>query len=167
MTPLLRLSALVLLACTCLGAHAQTSYIPIEQRLTEGQLRATGLDTLSAEQLRLLNALLSEDQAARTQAIREQLEQESERDRGGSALFARDRSPIVSKIVGEFRGWTSGARFVLENGQTWRVVGTPEYYLPRSRAVMGPAVAITPGLVGGWYMSVEGQSPRAKVQRAD
>jgi hypothetical protein len=46
------------------AAFAQRPYVAIEQRLTPGQMHATGLDQLDAEQLSLLNQLLREEQAA-------------------------------------------------------------------------------------------------------
>jgi hypothetical protein len=161
------LSALLALALVLPAQAYAQGFVPLEQRLSAEQLRATGLDQLTPDQLSLLNALLRDEQAVQAQAVRTELEQEqaargsSRRDRD------RDREPIVSKIVGEFQGWRSGTRFELGNGQTWRVIDTPEYYVPKSKWISSPAVAITPGLIGGWYLQVEGQAPRAKVQKLD
>ena len=47
-----------LLALLPLFAMADTPYVDLEQRLSADQLRATGLDTLSPEQLVQLNAVL-------------------------------------------------------------------------------------------------------------
>jgi hypothetical protein len=65
-------------------------------------------------------------------------------------------------IKGEFRGWSKGAVVELDNGQRWRVT-EGELYLRKT--MVNPKATISPGMVGGWYMQVEGQSPRAKVQR--
>ena len=142
---------------------------PVEQRFTAAQLRETGLDQLSPTQLAKLNALLRDDQAARVAAAREDIRREltaatPAAPEGGRGLFDRRAEPVVSRIVGEFRGWTSGTVLRLANGQRWRVVQTSELYLPTSKYVDGPAVVLAPGLVSGWYLQVEGQSPRAKVQ---
>jgi hypothetical protein len=144
-----------------LPAWAQDAYVPLEQRLTPEQRRETGLDGLSAAQLERLNALLRAEQAA--VVSRERLKDKPER--GG--LLGRDQDPIVSRIAGEFRGWRNGTRFELENGQTWRVIDTPEFYVPTSKFVASPAVTLTPGMFGGWYMQVQGQSVRAKVQQVN
>lgn len=162
MTRCLRPLALVLLCSLAVAAHAQAPYVPIEQRLSGEQLRATGLDQLSAEQLRLLNSLLGEEQATQIASARADASEQARR-----SAARGDREPIVSRIVGDFRGWSDGTRFLLGNGQTWRVIATPDFYVPKSKAVSGPAVAITPGLVGGWYMQVEGQPVRAKVQQVN
>lgn len=159
-----RLACLLVLAFAAFAAHAQEAYRPLEQRLSAEQMRATGLDRLSAEQLALLNRLLREEQSVQAQAVRAEARAEAEQERSRGGVFKRDREPIVSKIQGTFQGWSAGTRFTLANGQTWRVIDTPEYYVPKSKAVDGPAVAITPGLLGGWYLQVEGQGPRAKVQ---
>ena len=154
---------LILLACSPAPVLAQSGYRAIEERLTREQMQATGLDQLSAEQLALLNRLLGEEHASQTEAIRQEVESKSQQER--LADRGREREPIVSKIVGEFRGWSSSTQFQLDNGQRWRVIGTPEYYVRKVDASVAPAVVIMPGLVGGWYMQVEGHSPKAKVQQ--
>jgi hypothetical protein len=161
MTSLTRIAVLAFMLCLPLAAWGQNTYVPLEQRLSPEQFHDTGLDQLSEEQLRRLNALLRDDRAAQVAAVRKEVEREA--DRGG--LLRRDREPAVTKITGEFRGWSNGTRFQLENGQVWRVIDTPEYYVPKSKYLVAPAVALTPGLLGGWYLQVEGQSPRAKVQQ--
>ena len=144
-------------------ALAQGEYRPIEQRLTVEQMRATGLDRLSTEQLTLLNRLLGDEHVAQADAIREQVETKAEQERASSQNV--ERQPIVSKIVGEFRGWSSGSQFQLDNGQRWRVTGTSDYYVRKADASNAPAVVIMPGMVGGWYMQVEGHQVKAKVQQ--
>jgi hypothetical protein len=152
---------LSLLASFTLVAHAERSYVAIEQRLTAEQLKATGLDQLNAEQLVLLNTLLKEDQQAQVQAVRSEVEKES---KSGGGFFDRDeREPIVSRIVGDFSGWSASTSFRLENGQTWRVTNTPDYYVPKSKAKAGLAASISPTALGGWILRVEGHSVPAKV----
>jgi len=142
-------------------AHAERPYVAIEQRLTAEQLEATGLDRLNAEQLALLNTLLKEDQQAQVQAVRSEIEQQS--GPGGGILDGDKREPIVSRIVGDFSGWSAATSFRLENGQTWRVTNTPDYYVPKSKAKAGLAVSISPAMLGGWLLRVEGHSVPAKV----
>lgn len=67
---------------------------------------------------------------------------------------------IESRIVGEFRGWEGRTLFTLENGQRWQVEsGT--YVSP---PMTGPAVKIVPGVLGSFYMLVDGVRPRVKVK---
>jgi len=145
----------LLLLALPLAAAAQ-SYVPIEQRLTAEQMQASGLDTLSRQQLQVLNSLLSSEQAV----VEERVEK-STRSRL-SGLLERDKAePIRGALKGEFRGWVPGQVIEMETGQRWRVTeGT--LYLRGPMAA--PMATITPGMVSGWYLQVDGQSPRAKVQ---
>lgn len=159
MRKLFLVTILSLLASVTFVARAERPYVAIEQRLTAEQLKATGLDQLSAEQLAALNTLLKEDQQVQVQAVRSEVEQEAK-----SSGIDRDKSePIVSRIVGEFSGWSASTSFRLENGQTWRVTNTPDYYVPKSKAKAGLAVSVSPGMLGGWVLRVEGHSVPAKV----
>jgi hypothetical protein len=140
------------------SAFAQPPYVDLEDRLTAAQLHATGLDRLAPEELALLNRLLREDRvtsdraaAAASIGLRPTK----------SVSEQRGQSRVESAIRGEFRGWSAGTVLDLENGQQWRVT---EGHLVARRA-RAPKVTITPGLVGGWYLQVEGEAPRAKVRR--
>ncbi|MGH8077821.1 MAG: hypothetical protein ACREPE_10915 [Lysobacter sp.] len=146
-----------LLLVTPLLVGAQQRYVPIEQRLSTEQLKATGLDSLSAQQLQLLNRLLSDEQV-----VVEKRVEESARSRVAGLLDRQDAEPVHAAIKGEFRGWAGGTVVELDNGQRWRVT-EGELYL--RKPMVNPKATISPGMVGGWYLQVEGQSPRAKVKR--
>lgn len=138
-------------------------YVAIEKRLTAGQMKATGLDQLSGEQLALLNTLLDEDRKAVVDEVRKEHRDDGPRVTGtlfgGSGL-----DPVTSTLTGDLRGWSRGTVFTLENGQRWRVIDG-EYY---SGKPLGNAkVVVSPGKISGWYLQVEGHNPRPKVQRAD
>lgn len=137
-------------------AMAQQSYVPIEQRLTAEQMRETGLDTLSDPQLKRLNLLLSGEQV-----IVEERVESATRSRLTTLLDRKAAEPIRAAVKGEFRGWAPGREIELENGQRWRVT-EGELYL--RRPMQSPTATVSPGLISGWYLQVEGQSPRAKVQ---
>lgn len=154
---LLSLTLSLLFLTPPLLAAAQQRYVPIEQRLSSEQLQATGLDTLSVQQLQLLNRLLSDEQAV----VEERVEK-SARSRLAGLLDRQPAEPVEAAIKGDFRGWVTGKVIELDNGQRWRVT-EGELYLRKPMA--SPRVTIAPGLVGSWYLQVEGQSPRAKVQR--
>jgi hypothetical protein len=67
---------------------------------------------------------------------------------------------IESRIAGEFRGWRGRTVFTLENGQRWQTDGSSSYVTP---PVPAPAVKIEPGLLGSFWMTVEGVNPRVRV----
>ena len=68
---------------------------------------------------------------------------------------------VESRIVGDFRGWDGPTVFRLENGQRWQSDGTTAYV---TGAISNPAVKITPGVLGTFWMTVEGVKPRVKVK---
>lgn len=73
-------------------------------------------------------------------------------------------STLESRIAGEFRGWGPKTIFKLENGQRWQVIDNDSYVTKPSPS---PAVKITPGALGAFWMSIEGVNPRVKVQSLD
>lgn len=156
----LRLALAALLLATIASAQAAREYVDIEKRLTAEQLKATGLDQLSSEQLNLLNSLLRDNQKAVVEATRD----ESEKRVLGTWFGKGGVEPVASTIKGDLRGWSKGTVFTLENGERWRVT-EGEYYVGKSLA--GRKVLVTPGKISGWYLQVEGHNPQPKVQRLD
>lgn len=155
------LSLAVLLAvATSTGAiAAERDYVPVQQRFNAEQMQATGLSSLSAEQLTLLNELLSQDQ---TKAVAEAKRKViAERNDPFSKVAAE---PVRSTIKGDFRGFSGGDVIVLDNGQRWRVIDGSLFI---GKAVASPKVTIAPGMMGAWYLQVDGQIPKAKVRRID
>ncbi len=154
--PILLFAALL---ATVLPLQAR-EYVAIEKRLTAEQMKATGLDQLDGEQLALLNSLLDESQRAVVKAARED---SATQTRGAS--FRNDGvNAIASTLVGDLRGWSRGTEITLANGQRWRV--TEGEYTSMKR-ISNANVVITPGLVGAWYLSVEGHVPKPKVTRIE
>ncbi|QNP41279.1 hypothetical protein [Lysobacter solisilvae (ex Woo and Kim 2020)] len=129
-------------------AFAERPYVAIEQRLSAEQMQATGLDQLSAEQLSLLNRLLSVEQTA--------VVEESRRER------TLPPEPVTSAVKGEVRGWEKGTVFELENGQRWRVI-EGDYYA--TKPLSNPKATVRPGVFSSWYLQIEGIGIGAKVKR--
>lgn len=141
-------------------ARAASEYVEIEKRLSADQMKATGLDQLSAEQLGLLNTLLRDNQKVVVEAARE----ESETRVLGTWFGKKGIEPVSSTVKGDLRGWSQGMVFNLANGQRWRVT-EGEYHI--GKPVSNAQVLITPGKLSGWYLQVEGHNPRPKVQRIE
>lgn len=72
-------------------------------------------------------------------------------------------STVESRIAGEFRGWEGPTVFTLENGQRWQATGTSSYVTP---PIASPVVKIVPGMLGAFWMTIEGVKPRVKVTLA-
>lgn len=155
MLQLSRASALALALTAALfqlPAVAAQPYVAIEKRLSQEQLHATGLDTLSAEQLATLNRLLSDEQAAR----------DRDKAQDGPREKRPEAEPVSATAKGDARGWSKGDIVELDNGQRWRVVEGELYF---GKAAGNRKVTVAPGAFGAWYMQVDGQTPRLKVQR--
>lgn len=148
----------VVIALGALGsspALAERPYVAIEQRLSAEQMRATGLDQLSPEQLSLLNQLLRDEH---TQVAVESVAAERVRKK------SEDTAVVSSRLNGEFRGWKTGAVFELENGQRWRAMDG-EFYT--TKRLPNPNVTVKPSAFGTWYMQVEGANVNIKVKRIE
>jgi hypothetical protein len=69
-------------------------------------------------------------------------------------------STVESRIAGSFNGWEARTVFTLENGQRWRNMSNDSYV---TSPVPSPAVRIVPGILGTFWMTVEGVKQRVKV----
>jgi hypothetical protein len=71
-------------------------------------------------------------------------------------------SEIRSPIIGKFTGWKGGTTFELENGQIWRQADNGSFYMP---GLKSPTAVIRKGLLGTFFLNVEGYNSRVKVVR--
>jgi hypothetical protein len=156
-----------------LAVVAATAWIDLERRFSPEQMHATGLDTLSPDQLALLNRLLREDtQAAVAAATAEVVDDEARhhaapgesRTRAEESFLGLSEEPIRSRVVGTVAGWAPGTVFTLENGQQWRVLkGEMTLHKP----MQAPEVVVAPGLAGRWFLQVDEDLPKARVYRVN
>ena len=172
---MVRPSLLALALCLSLpfAAHAADQpTLTIEQRLTAEQMHATGLDTLSAPQLALLNRLLNDEAAKREEArmpaaatatppIATAAKTAPLEDQRSSFIGFNDK-PITSRVVGAVSGWSPGTEFKLENGQIWTVLkGTVDM----GKTLQAPEIQVIPGVAGRWFLQVDENLPKARVYR--
>ncbi len=73
-----------------------------------------------------------------------------------------EASAIHSNVVGRFDGWSPGTVFTLANGQVWKVTDDADAVLP---IMQNPKVEITRGLLGAYFLQVEGHTNSARVAR--
>ena len=108
----------------------------IQSLMNSGEFSAAGLERLSDEELKALNAWLVRYTAGEAAILREEIPEVRE---------ARADFEILTRISGEFRGWSGETVFRLENGQRWRqrlrsrytYVGPPNPEVTISRNWMG------------------------------
>ena len=145
---------------------------------------AAGLGKLSPAEIERLDALVREFKARAVEVARSEAAPSSpapsnptaktvapvqKKTEGGLLAKAKvilapgteiEYSNVDSRLVGEFRGWQAKTVFTLENGQRWQVAGGDGYVGP---PIPSPAVKITPGMLGTFWMNIEGVNRRVKV----
>jgi len=175
-----------MIAVACGAARAAEA--DFSRTIRAEDFAAAGLGKLSADELRRLDGLVRDfrsgalERAQREAAVaqaraadaeaRAQASARAQKDKAGDAgLVAKARvmltpgtqvefATVESRIAGEFRGWEGRTLFTLENGQRWQVSGSESYVSPLRT---NPAVKITPGMLGSFWMTVEGVRTRVKV----
>jgi hypothetical protein len=156
-------------------ALAAQDYVNVEDRLTPEQRRDTGLDTLTAQQLELLNRLLRENAATRAAAIPAPARDAAAVTDAAVAEQHGDESPrsipmdldirtIRSRLRGPIASWEPGTEFRLENGQTWKVL---KGAMKLRQTLESPEILVVPGLAGRWFLQVHEDYPKARVYRID
>jgi hypothetical protein len=137
--------------------------------MSAAEFKAAGLDKLNAAELATLNRWLQgKVEAATTEAVA--AVREEAREEGRQEVIVKNRGffdfgsnePITSTLQGEFRGFGKARKFVLANGQEWEQ--SDDTVLSGVRKT-NPTVSISPGLLGVWYLRVDGVNTRAKVRR--
>lgn len=137
----------------------------VEQQMSADQFKAAGLDKLSAKELAALNAWLQQKVTTETAVAVEKAREEGrkevvEKNRGFFDFGSKE--PIVSNIAGKFDGFGKGRQYTLQNSQVWEQVDDATLTGVHKT---DPGVKITPGVVGIWYMKINGYNTAAKVQR--
>jgi hypothetical protein len=145
------------LLVTASAANAQTPSPTLEERMSQADFSAAGLDKLSAEELRALNAWLEAHGSGIVQY----------RSPTGGTVFYPDQSArpdVEDRISGVFQGWRGKTIFTLDNGQKWQQA---ESGARDTGKFDNPAVKIKPMLMGSWLMYVEGCGCSLRVKRIE
>jgi hypothetical protein len=159
----MRLPVVLLLSLAALApgatARAAGDFSTLEERMSDEEFRAAGLDRLSAEELANLNAWL----ARRNMSTRPA-------PAGGSAGFkpdglfgdAGDRGRVVSRATSNQDEIATGTLIALENGQSWRIT---DGNLSLSGGLAGRTVTVEPAAMGSWLLKVEGYNRALRATR--
>ncbi|MFI4969755.1 MAG: hypothetical protein ACHP7D_06085, partial [Lysobacterales bacterium] len=138
MRPISCLAVLLLTATTVAGAQTQSP--TLEERMSQAEFRAAGLDKLSPQELQQLNAWLDAHGGSKTEYV----------NSSGSAVFYPNesaRDTIEGHIEGAFIGWRGKTVFTLDNGQEWQQAESGVYDAGK---FANPGVKIKPMLLGSW-----------------
>jgi hypothetical protein len=133
-----------------------TDFSGLQQNMSPQEFQKAGLNKLSPEELAALDAWLKSQMRQREAVV-------AAKPRPDRAGFheEEDRTPVESRILGEFRGWDGGDRFELENGQIWVQAEPGEL----SVKTQNPVVTVTPGMLGVWRLKIKGYNSSVKVRR--
>lgn len=125
-------------------AHAE-QFSSLEERMSQGEFHAAGLDKLSPDELKALDAWLQTHYGTQTTYVTPS---------GQPVFYPKEsaRETIDAHIVGEFTGWYGQNVFTLDNGQQWKQAESTSY---RCGKFENPAVTIKPMLLGSWLMYVQ------------
>ena len=126
----------------CLSASAE-QFPGVEKLMTAQEQQAAGLHKLSEEEKRALNQWLIRYTANEAPVIVRRVEEVKE---------VQDQD-IVSRIDGQFIGWSGKTVFKLQNGQIWkqRLKGRWKYIAD------SPEVVIRKNWLGYYVMEVDGK----------
>lgn len=168
MKALPRLFCFSLLALALYPGHAlaqRSNEADLQQQMSPEQFRAAGLDKLSPAELAALNAWLQGRVEQSISQVREQALEEGRQEvivrHRGFLSFGSDE-PIVAVLPGQFSGFAKRRQYRLDNGQVWEQTDDAQLNGARGN---DRQVRITPGLMGVWYLQVDGYNTRAKVRR--
>lgn len=136
-------------------AQAADQYVPLQQRMTPEEFKAAGLDKLSADELKNLDAWLSGHGKVVTKMV----------DSGGKPVFYADsekRDAIDTRLKGTFQGFNGHGQYEFDNGQVWKQADSTVHSCPQ---IDNPKVKIKPSLFGNWLMYVEDCNDSVSVKR--
>jgi hypothetical protein len=136
-------------------AAGAAGFSSLEERMSQSEFHAAGLDKLSPEELKLLDDWLRTHYATTTTYVTP----------SGSPVFypkESDRDVVESHINGRFTGWFGSTVFRLENGQEWKQA---ESGSRSCGTVENPKIKIKPMLMGSWLAYIESCSDSVRVTR--
>ena len=143
------------LALLLTGAAAAAEFSSLEERMSQAQFHAAGLDKLSPEELKNLNDWLRGKAATTTTVVTPS---------GQPVFYPKefDREPVESRIDGKFSGWRGKTVFRLENGQEWTQAESGSF---TNGTYDHPKVRVKPMLLGSWLLSIEACGCSVRVTR--
>jgi hypothetical protein len=136
------------------GMAQAAGFSSLEERMSQNEFHAAGLDKLGPDELRALNEWLRTHNSVVTTVVTT--------NASGEAVFYpkdTDRETVESHIDGKFSGWRGSTTIRLENGQEWTQTETAGMACGSSDHA---SVKIKPMVLGSWlaYVSSCGDSVR-------
>ena len=151
-----------------LSVIAAEGFSSLEEQMSGKEFTATGLGKLTPEELEALNNWIRRHSVATLDQPKGGSITADAGDEGDQRGFKNkndskeDRSPINSRIKGNFSGWNGNTVFVLENGMIWEQADKEKFWVDD---VQNPEITITPGMFGTWRLSMVGHNSACRVER--
>ena len=145
----------LVMAFTAAGSAGAAGFSSLEERMSQSEFHAAGLDKLSPAELKTLDDWLAAHSTTTTTYITP----------GGSPVFYPQdnaRETIEAYISGHFTGWFGNSVFTLDNGQEWKQA---ESGSRSCGSVQDPKIKIKPMLMGSWLAYIESCSDSVRVMR--
>jgi len=137
----------------------------LKRQMSAEEFKAAGLDKLTAQELAALDAWLQRKVGQETAKVAETAKEEGRREvvqKNRGFFDFGTAEPIESTLAGQFTGFARNKQYVLQNGQVWQQIDDARLAGVRRDS---PAVSIKPGLMGTWFLRIDGFNTAAKVQR--
>lgn len=155
---------LLSILCLFLVAGVQAAgFSSLEERMSDSEFRAAGLDRLSAQELAQLNQWLRDQWPDGLPAAAAPAPSSAPAQDTRGLHSSSESGPIVSRIDGTFTGWRTGTVFRLENGMVWETIGSIHPF--SVSAIENPSVTISPAFMGSWLLKVDGFNTPVRVRR--
>jgi len=148
---------LALLACgLASGLIHAAGFSSLEERMSQNEFHAAGLEKLSPEELKALNEWLRTHNAVTVVTTSPS---------GEPVFYPRDsdRENVESHIVGTFNGWHGHTTITLDNGQEWTQTESSTQSCGSSDHA---TVKIKPMLLGSWLAYVSSCGDSVRVTRS-
>lgn len=169
-TPSTRLATLIIAMLSVPVAIAQTSESAVRdcRNITDPARRLACYDAIQAAPIGAPQAApapaaprIPDTPAAAGSAPRGATAATPSRPAPQPSEFAAAGRSLESSLVGRFEGWQPGDRIQLANGQVWQINDNSYGTLN----VVNPKVKIVPGMLGSFFLEVEGTTRRPRVVR--
>ena len=144
------------IATTVAATELSAASAKLGDWMSPEQLRAMGLDTLSASQRQQLADWIQSQVAASSAGG-------GEAENGLASVESSPKAPSVieAHIVGDVSTWDGNARFKLDNGQIWAQRGSER----GSAMLSSPAVVIEKNFFGFYVMTLVPSGHKIRVTR--
>jgi hypothetical protein len=143
------------LALLLTAAASAAEFSSLEERMSQAQFHAAGLDKLSPEELKTLNDWLRGHETVTQQVVTPS---------GQPVFYPKEfeRELVESRIDGKFSGWRGHTVFKLENGQEWTQAESGSF---TNGSYDHPQVRVKPMVMGSWLMSIPACGCSLRVTR--